>query len=106
MSKIGTKDQRSLILYLESRIVDQSGRVDLRHMNDDDIEQAEKWAVAGFIGFGRIVHRDITAGGTHWVTFTDEAWTAAHGERQAKAKRMWSKRTYQTTVEKRENVLA
>lgn len=97
---VKTKDQKSLVLYLETRIVDHSGRVDARHMNEDDFEQAEAWARAGFIGFGRIIAKDATAGGAHWARFTDEAWAAAHGERRAKADRTRTKRTYQTTEEK------
>ncbi len=98
---VKTRDQKSLILFLETRVVDYAGRVRIAHMSPDDSIQAKVWAKAGFIGFGRIVHQDINRDGTHWVTFTDEAWDAAHRERQAKGKRTRQKRSYQTTQEAR-----
>lgn len=96
---VKTRDQKSLILFLETRVVDYAGRIQMAHMSADDTAQAEVWAKAGFIGFGRIACQDINRGGTHWVAFTDEAWDAAHRERRAKGKRMHQKRSYQTTQE-------
>ena len=97
----GTKEQRSLLLYLEARSVDNSGRVDGQHMNGDDFEQAAAWHDAGFIGFGRIASEDCSEYGSYWVTLSDAAWEAAHRERRASAERMLAKRNYRTTAEKR-----
>jgi len=38
-----TKNERSLLLYLETRAVDYGGIVDTRHMNQDDMEIAKEW---------------------------------------------------------------
>ena len=97
----GTKVQKSLLLYLETCIVDKSARVNLQHMNDEDVEQAETWNEAGFIGYGRIIANDCTATGCMWVTFSDSAWEAAHRERRARGHRMIAGRPYMTTAEKR-----
>jgi|TARA_Y100000310_G_scaffold213229_1_gene214132 hypothetical protein len=94
------KDQLSLLLYLETRLVDHSGRVDARHMNREDIECAEKWNSSGFIEFGRIITEHCNKYGSHWVTFSDDAWNAAHLERRARALRLQGKRDYMTTAEK------
>ena len=97
-----TKDERSTLVYLETRIVDHSGRVDLRHLNADDMTSIRGWQAEGFIQWGRVAH-----GATElktapmWVQFSDEAWTLAHEERRARAAREWAKRRWQTTEEKR-----
>ena len=97
----GTKDQRTLLLYLECRAVDTGGRVHGQHMNAEDFSQAAEWNEAGFIGFGRIASEDCDQYGAHWVTFSDAAWEAAHRERRARAERMLENRNYRTTAEKR-----
>lgn len=96
-----TKDQTCLLLYLETRAVDHAGRVDTRHMNADDMDQAAAWADRGFIEFGRICAADCNGGGTHWVVLSEHAWSAAHAARQESALRMRGKRDYVTTDEKR-----
>lgn len=96
---VETKSQRSLVVYFESRLVDYSGRVQVAHMNGADVKQAEAWAASGLIGFGRIAWADTTPHGTHWVTFTDAAWFAAHTERRARAERIAATRTYRTVAE-------
>lgn len=95
-----TKDQRLLLLYLETCIVDKAGRVNQIHMNDKDTEQAEAWNEAGFIGYGRIIFKDCTKNGSSWVTFSDSAWETAHRERRARGERMIAGRPYMTTAEK------
>jgi hypothetical protein len=95
-----TKGQLSLLLYLETRAVDHSGRVNGAQMNKEDMDQARQWADEGFIGFGRIVMKDHTPEGTHWVELSDAAWTAAHQERRARANRMLDERRWTKTSEK------
>ena len=107
-----TKDEKSLLMYLETRMVDYGGSVDSRRMNKDDFEIAEKWNEVGFIKFGRICFKDIAAmreqfgagviGFTHWCYFSDEAWTAAHEERKARASRKHAGRKWRTTEEYKE----
>jgi len=97
-----SKDERSLLLYLECRSVDYGGRVDALHMNAEDLTIAKKWNEEGFIEFGRIVYRNITNAGTQFVKFSEEAWKLAHEERRARFNRMWLKRDWISTKESME----
>ena len=92
-----TKDERSLLLFLETRAVDYGGRVNLVHMNKEDMEIAEKWNKEVFIEFGRIVARNINSDGSSWCKLSEEAFKLAHKERKARAKRMWQNRTWLST---------
>lgn len=98
-----SKDERSLLLFLETQAVDYGGAVDSRHMNDDDHEIITKWNKSKFIEFGRVAMDDIvkhsTHCRTHWVTMSDEAMNLAHEERCERAKRMWKRRTWHKTIE-------
>lgn len=103
-----TKDERSLLLYLETRAVDQGGLVDIRHMNGEDIKIAHEWDKEGFINYGRVCFEDaqrLSQGGmagkknTAWVELSEEAWTLVHAERKARAVRMWEKRSWKKTSE-------
>ena len=105
-----TKDQISLLLYLETRAVDYGGSVDTAHMNAEDMIQAKEWADSGFIGFGRIQFTDIPkaehsarGASTYWVELSSEAWHLAHSERKARAERMFVKRQWKKTSEKEES---
>ena len=95
-----TKKELSLLVYLECRAVDYGGRVNIEHMNYDDINIAKEWNETGFINFGRIVAGDHTPVGTYWVTLSENAWQAVHIERRERFKRIYEKRTWQTTKEK------
>ena len=94
-----TKDEISLILYLETRIVDRIGRVDMEQINDVDLEIINKWKSEGLIQFGRIKIKDHNSDGTHWVDFSEKAWDLAHSQRQARGKRMVIERNYERTSE-------
>jgi hypothetical protein len=102
-----TKEEKSLLLFLETQAVDYWGKVDIRHMNEDDMNIAERWNKEGFIKFGRICFKDRKpAGGrnsTHWVILSEKAMNAAHDERKARAVRTWNKRDWKTTEEINEN---
>lgn len=89
-----TKEERSLLLFLESRVVDQSGLVDTRYMNADDMDIAKRWHTDNFIGFGRLsmksiddLQKNTISKSTHWCEFSEEAWELAHKERRARAER-------------------
>ncbi|KKN69639.1 hypothetical protein LCGC14_0439420 [marine sediment metagenome] len=97
-----SKDEKSLLLFLETRAVDYGGRVNLQHMNDEDMDITKGWNKRGFIGFGRIVIRCHNSDGTHWVRLSEEAWKLAHKERKARSKRMFENRTWISTEESRE----
>ncbi|KKM17129.1 hypothetical protein LCGC14_1678950 [marine sediment metagenome] len=99
--KTMSKDERSLLLFLETRYVDYGGRVNLQHMNLEDMDIVEKWNKEKFIFFGRIVMRNHNSDGTNWCKLSQEAWKLAHEERKARAKRMWENKTWLSTKESR-----
>ena len=97
-----TKDERSLLLFFETCVVDRAGQVPAEKMNGDDHKIAARWKEEGFVDVGRIA----SSGGKLpirglWVTLSEEAWDAAHKERRARAKRMWAARSWLTAEEKR-----
>ena len=98
--EITTRDERSLLLFLETQDVDHGGKVLAASMNDDDRAIAKRWNEAGFIGYGRIRSADILAsqdGRTAWVELSDEAFEAAHKEQRARSARLRDKRVWHKT---------
>ena len=89
------KDERSLLLYLETCLVDNRGRVDQKKLNNDDRHIMELWRDNGFVNFGRI-HPDeyMEKMGTHWVELSEDAWKLAHEERRARSRRLLEKRAW------------
>jgi hypothetical protein len=96
-----TKDEKSLLLFFETCAVDHAGKVRTAHMNDDDRKIVERWTAEGFVRYGRVASEGCNEYGTHWCHLSDEAWALAHAERKARAARVWLKRTWRTTEEKR-----
>lgn len=96
-----TKDEKSLLLFLETCAVDQGGRVNTAHMNADDYETAKRWNDEGFVRFGRICRDHCSERTSHWCFLLDKAWPLAAELRKQRAGRMWHKRDWQTTCEKR-----
>lgn len=98
-----TKEEKSLLLYFETRCVDQRGSVHLKHMNEDDMRIAKKWSDSVFVKFGRIASDclPLPSGATHWCELSDEAWGVVHAERIERYKRSIAKRTWYTTEEKK-----
>ena len=84
-----TRDQIGVLLYLETCMVDQQGRCQSMRMNDADFKAIEKFKAGGLLDFGRIAFKEIPRGSatTHWVTFTDAAWTLVHLLRRQRADR-------------------
>jgi hypothetical protein len=95
-----TKEERSLLLFLETQLVDHAGRVNVDHINDNDFRIAERWTEEGFITFKRRPLKEIqkeskkiahlwtrTSRPTRVCRFSDEAWRLAHEERKARAAR-------------------
>ena len=95
-------DERSLLLFFETRAVDYGGRVNTTYMNEENFEIAKQWNRDKFIRFGRIVIRDHNSDGTHWCLLSKEAWKLAHQERKNRWERMWLKRTWLTTEDNME----
>lgn len=87
------KNETSLLLYCESRAVDQRGILDVNRMNDDDRAILDRWKASGFVESGRVAFDDIpNRGWTTWVRLSDAAWILAHSERRARAEREQYKR--------------
>ena len=97
-----TRDELSLLLYLETRAVDHRGAIDPRHMNDEDFAIAERWNKSGYVAFCRILAADCTEVRTHLCRLSEAAWADAHAERRARAERLWAGRSWMTTEEARE----
>ncbi len=95
-----TRDEQRLLLFLETCAVDHGGRVDVRHMNADDMATARRWNEGGLVEFGRIVAADHVGHGTHWCHLSAEAWTAAELARHDRADRMWANRKYARTCDR------
>lgn len=84
------KDERSLLLYLESCAVDGYAKLDQRRMNDIDRAYAEEWNRVGFIQYGRVKAEEISRSAskcTHFAILSNDAWTMAHMERRNRANR-------------------
>ncbi len=103
-----TKDERSLLLFLETCVVDQGGLVDTRHMNDADQKIVDVWKACGWVDYGRVRFGDLERlqtgkhQMTHWIELTDEMFRLAHEERRARSTRMSEARTWKKTKEKNE----
>lgn len=88
------KTERSLLLYFETCLVDQYGRVEGRRMNAEEIVIAKKWSEEKFIGFGRLKMstiqglRGVGKVYTHWVRFSPSAWRTTHKLRRERSHRM------------------
>ncbi len=95
-----TREEKSLLLYMETQAVDYGGKLQGVRMNADDFSIAKRWNESGFVLFGRIAAHDIkqTAADlprTHWCVLSDDAWAAAHAERRARCERLMDKLTVQ-----------
>ena len=94
------ESKKSTLLYLETCLVDQRGRVESRRMNEEDFENIEKFKEEKLIDFGRIPFKELEKLNklsgprtyTHWIKFTDRAWKLAHKFRREKAEK------YVTTI--------
>lgn len=99
-----TKDERNLLLYIETRAVDYGGSLDNRHLNEGDMKILERWKEEGFIDFGRIAFKttpEFCKTFTLWATLTEEAWKEAWTERIARFTRVYENRRWMTTEEYR-----
>ena len=88
------KDRISLMLYFETCLVDQCGRVEGIRMNKEDYDIAKKFSDAGLIEFGRIEFEEMKRlkkicgkAYTNYVKFSEPAWALAHKFRKDRAER-------------------
>ena len=88
-----TKDEESILLYLETCLVDQRGKVEGKRMNQIDLDIIEKWKEQNILDFGRLPFAEIEKRKgyaycpTHWVQFTSSAWEMALRARRKRAER-------------------
>jgi hypothetical protein len=86
-----SKDDKSVLLYAETCVVDRDGLLEGGRMNADDIDALNAYRLEGIIKFGRIPVKLIGKypfpgyRPTHWVTFTDRAWQIAGALRRERA---------------------
>jgi len=92
-----TKEEKSLLLYMETQTVDYGGKLEGVRMNSGDFAIAKHWNETGFVQFGRIAFHDITkhvrVARDLWCVLSEEAWAAAHAERRARGQRLTDKMT-------------
>lgn len=92
------KTEKSLLLYFETCLVDQYGRVEGRRINAEEIAIAKKWTKEKFVWFGRLRMSAIQKLRefpskkvyTHWVRLSKESWEMAHKLRRERSDRMLS----------------
>jgi hypothetical protein len=93
-----TKDERSLLLYIESVSVDNGCLIDNRKINDADRNILNKWNDEGFVFWSRITWDSLQTLTSHFTTtlvrLSDDAWKLAHEERIARSVRMNAKPPY------------
>lgn len=94
-----SRDEKSLLLYLETRAVDFNGRVDTRHMNEDGQAIAKRWNTEGFVEWGRIIHADCNTQGSMWCKLSDNAWDIVKQLRKDRAVRGFDNRVYTRTCD-------
>lgn len=88
--------EASLLLYLETCLVDGYGRFEGQRTNQSDMDILRRWNNNEFVSFGRISMKAIQnlRGNprgqlfTHYVRFSDVAWKVAHELRRERAERI------------------
>lgn len=102
-----SRDEKSLLLYLETQCVDYGGSFEQIRLNDEDRSILERWQTEGFISYGRICSQDWpTKTRYYWATLSEQAWSLAHEERRARFQRMYERRPWSTTQELSEEAVA
>lgn len=86
------RTEQSLLLFLETQLVDHRGDVAGIHMNKEDFDIAKQWSKEGFVSFVRKKMSRIrqTVGPesrTHEVRFSARAWDIVHRLRRERAER-------------------
>lgn len=93
-----TKDERSLLLYIETCAVDNGGLVHCQKINTEDREILKRWDKDGFVSFSRITFKSlellVNKHCTDLVRLSEDAWILAHEERRTRAARMSAKSPY------------
>lgn len=93
MSEEYSKDFKSLIMYFETCMVDSCGKVKGCKINAEEFDMAKQLTAEGLIEFGRLKFHeerslrkiDMQNGYTHYVRFSEKAWTLAHKFRRERS---------------------
>jgi hypothetical protein len=96
-----TKDEKLLLLFAECACVDHGGIYQSERLNDDDRAILKKWQLEGFCEHGRVASEHLTPTRKVWLRLSDEAMRLAHELRMERATRIWGKRNWISTDEKR-----
>jgi len=86
------RDEKSLLLYMESCSVDSNCKLNSQRMNEADFDNAEAWNKSGYVEFGRmsadsIIAQDSYYKNDHYVIMSEQAWKDAHLLRRARGAR-------------------
>lgn len=85
-----TKDERSLLVYCESCLVDYGGLLEGQRMNEADLKALRKFEVSRILKYGRIPSALLgeyvgSRKPTHWVQFNKDGWIVAQELRKRRA---------------------
>lgn len=85
-----TRDQKSIILYVEARCVDHDGLLRGEQMNSDDHANLKAFQESGHLTYGRVPAMMLPQlrGQTHWATLNDAGWELAHSLRKERGGRI------------------
>ena len=68
-----SKAERGLLLYIESRAVDNGSKLDGRQINKEDIDLLTEWHKQGLVRFGRVPFKEIERNLTHFCVLSNDA---------------------------------
>lgn len=89
-----SRAEKSILLYAESCLVDNLGRMSNIRMNEEDFENLKKLKEERLVDFGRLPFHEIERLSkvfgrltvpTHWVSFSDETWAIVWAMRKERA---------------------
>jgi hypothetical protein len=83
-----TRDEKSLLLYVETCCVDYGGLLEGIRMNESDHKALDRFKAEGVLDFGRIPSEllgQFSRKVTKWCDLTDTGWALAHQLRRARA---------------------
>ena len=89
-----SREEQSLLLYLETCVVDNSCFINTNYINEEDLEILKKFQDNDLIKFGRYSKKDVVTE-MHslgfWVFLSDEAFALAHQLRKERALRAYGR---------------
>lgn len=89
-----SKEERNLLLYLETAATDYGGLYSSVKVNAADVEILDRWNKSEFVHSGRIAFHDIPqmlGAKTNWCVLSEDAWALAQRERRLRSARLMDK---------------